>query len=161
MTYAVSSETPDVYARGHASLVNGRAFVTVDETFRAAVSRQGSLRDQAADVVVTATPMGESKGIYVAQMSDTGFEVRENGGSASNVEFSWIAIARRADVSGNLPAEVLATDFDGKMRGVMANELKPGVPQSIWWDGTNVHFDTPPPRPADLRSPPSGVRPRN
>ena len=160
VTYAVSSESPDVYARGRSTLSNGRAFVQVDETFRAAISRQRSLREQAADVVITVTPMGESKGIYVAQVSDDGFEIRENGGNSSNVAFSWMAIARRADVTGNLPAEVLASDFDGKMRGVMANELQPGRSQPIWWDGSTIHFDTPPPNPARMQPTASAARPQ-
>lgn len=154
VTYAVSSPTPDVYARGRATLGKGRAVVAVPESFRRAASKSRSLRAADADVVVTASPLGESKGIYVAQLLDDGFEIRENGGGESDVAFSWIAIARRADVTASVPSEVLASDFDARMSQVTRSEgsSEPALP--IWWDGTRVRFDAPerPTLPASLQT---------
>lgn len=159
VTYAVSSPSPDVYVRGRSSTRAGRAVVNVPESFRASVSARRSLRDAAADVVVTVTPMGESKGLYIAAMTDEGFEVRENGGGNADVPFAWIAMATRADVDTDMPAEVVADNFDGNMRGVMNNDISGPAGQPLWWDGSGVRFDQPPPRGAALE--PVGIRPRD
>jgi hypothetical protein len=157
VTYSISSPTPDVYARGRGKVVAGRAMVKVPGTFRAAVSKRGDLSDGASDVVITVTALGESKGLYLADITSEGFVVKENGGGTSTVDFTWIAMATRADVPvGDLPEEVVASDFDAKMDGVMSNENSPAQGTPLWWDGAKVRFDAPPPRvrkvkPLDLR----------
>lgn len=144
VTYAVSSPSPDVYVRGKGSTTAGRAQVKVQSSFLASISKQRSMRDPSADVVITVTPLGESKGLYIAAMSDDGFEVRENGGGLADVAFSWIAMAKRVDVDTNLPSEVLADNFDTRMRAVMTNDMSPESAQPIWWDGDQVRFDKAP-----------------
>jgi len=41
------------------------------------------------------TPNGDSKGLYVAGKTATGFEVRERGGGTSNIAFDYRIVAKR------------------------------------------------------------------
>jgi hypothetical protein len=162
VTYTISSPTPDIYTRGRAVLRAGKAAVKVPEAFRASLSRNKSLRDQNADVVITVTPLGESNGVYVATMTDDGFEIRENGKGISNVEVAWIAMATRMDVDrAAVPAEMLDADFDRKMDGVMHHEGRGDATQSFWWDGQNVRFDGTPVRPGKPEGDPAADHRRN
>lgn len=137
--YTSSSMTSDVSSRGKAQLVNGEAHVNFSSDF------SGIITDP-SDLVITVTPTGNSNGVYVSSVDATGFTVKENNNGASNVQFSWIAVAT---IKGNenpvLPAEVLSTSFDGTMRGVMFNDNNTqDAAQPIWWDGSQVRFDQPP-----------------
>jgi len=43
----------------------------------------------------TLTPLGDCNGLYVADKTATGFEVRESGGGASSVGFDYRIVAKR------------------------------------------------------------------
>lgn len=143
--YSLSSLQTDLYARGKATLQNGEAYISFDKNFAALVSGNPD------DMIITVSPTGSSKGIYIAKQDPNGFVVKENEGGSGVVSFNWIAIAARRDqsVTQHSP-ELLNADFDKKMDGVMYNDNNlNGKPQYIWWDGQDIRFDQPPPRKAD------------
>jgi len=76
---------------GRGQLRQGVARVDVDPDF-AAVSGLGD------DYHVFLTPEGPSNGLYVADRSPTGFEVREQGEATSEISFSYRIMTKRADV---------------------------------------------------------------
>ncbi|MEW6468968.1 MAG: hypothetical protein AB1458_08600, partial [Bacteroidota bacterium] len=143
-TYVPSSPEADVYVKGKANLVNGQVYIHFSEEFKQAV--------KAEDAVITVTPKGNTNGVYVASVDANGFWVKENNNGTSSVEISWIAIGTRKgyeDIS--VPSEILSSDFDMNMNGVMFNDNDvTSTPQGIWWDGTKVNFGTPPPKTYDL-----------
>lgn len=145
--YVVTSLQPEVYARGKALLKNGEQYVRFDESFS---SMAGKNPD---DVIVTVSPLGNSKGLYITKQDATGFWVRENDNGNSTISFSWIAVATRRDESVNKmnhSPEVLNEDFDKNMNRVMFNDNnKADTPLPIWWDGTRIRFDNPPSRVID------------
>ena len=137
--YTTVSMTSDVYSRGKGQLVSGETFIAFDENFKSIISNPN-------DLVITVTPSGNSNGVYVASVGARGFTVRENNSGSSNVQVSWIAIAQ---VKGNenpiVPEEILTSDFDSNMRGVMFNDNNTtDTPGNIWWDGSKVRFDQAP-----------------
>jgi hypothetical protein len=140
--YTVTSMTPEIYLRGKAKLENGGQYVRFDESFSKMAGKN------ADDLVVTVSPLGNSKGIYIAEQDANGFWVRENDNGQSNVSFSWIAVATRTDEAANKTThapELLEPDFDKNMNRVMFNDNnKTDRPQPLWWDGTKVRFDNPP-----------------
>jgi hypothetical protein len=75
---------------GEAKLVKGKATVTLDPDF-AAVAKTDSYH-------VFVSPYAESNGLYVARRNRKGFEVREQSGERSDVNFSYRIVARRKDV---------------------------------------------------------------
>lgn len=77
---------------GEATLVNGRAEVSLDPDF-AAIVRNDSYH-------VFLTPYGECQGLYVARRSRTAFEVREHHGGSSTLQFSYRIVAKRKDIAG-------------------------------------------------------------
>lgn len=139
VTYSNASMTADVYTKGTAELVNGQATITFEKNYSSVISER-------TPVIVTVSPLGETKGVYVTNVTANGFTVKENGGGNSSVKFSWIAVGSRSDAEGiKLPTEVVAKDFDEKMNGVMFNENnKEEQATPIWWDGQQVRFDAVP-----------------
>jgi hypothetical protein len=136
--YGLATEQPEVYARGRATLQNGQYYIRFSDAFRNMAKED--------DIVVTVSPLANSKGLYVAGQDANGFMVKENEDGKNNVGFTWIAIAARKGFEQISHApEILQQDFDKKMNGVMYNDNnKTDIPQYIWWDGNQVRFDRPP-----------------
>jgi hypothetical protein len=89
--YAV--EAPESWFEdiGRAHLRHGAAHVDVDPDF-AAVTGLGD------DYHVFLTPEGPTNGLYVGDRTPSGFEVREQGRSTSDISFSYRIMTRRTDV---------------------------------------------------------------
>lgn len=149
--YAVSSLQPELYARGKSVLENGQRFVAFDPSFISMISEDPEA------LVITVSATGNSKGLYIASQDTKGFYVRENDNGSSATTFSWIAVASRKDYKQITHApELLQSDFDKKMNGVMYNDNnKIDKPQSVWWDGSQVRFDIPPAKRADANYQPA------
>lgn len=141
--YGLTTQQPEVYAKGKGSLQNGQQYVAFSDVFTNMAN--------ADDLVVTVTPTGPSAGLYIAKQDAKGFWVKENGEGSGTVGFAWTAIAGRKGFEQlNHAPELLQKDFDQKMNGVMYNDNnKTGTPQSLWWDGQQVRFDAPPAKKAD------------
>jgi len=75
---------------GQARLTAGAATVTLDADFAAVV--------QSGTCLIYLTPRGDSKGLYVSAQSATGFEVREQQGGTSTIDFNYRVVAKRKDV---------------------------------------------------------------
>ena len=106
--------------------------------------------------------------VIITNIDKNGFEVEEQNGGNSNVQFSYIVVGKRVDSENKreLPLDLQAKDFDDKLKGVMFNETdmeNSALP--MWWDGTKIRFDEMPesmeisnkkiigPRPIRLASP--------
>jgi hypothetical protein len=85
---------------GEAALNNGMASVSLDADFAALVA----VADHAYQVFLT--PYGETKGLYVAERTAEGFQVREQQGGTSNVGFGYRIAAKRKDVVNERLANV-------------------------------------------------------
>lgn len=134
--YMATSMTPEVTDKGKTALKNGKTFVAFSEKFRKVMS------DNLDDLIITATPQGNSQGIYIQQVTPEGFWVFENNNGQSNVSLAWTVISpvKRADTG--IASELLDRDFDRKMDGVMFNDNNTqDTPQSMWWDGTQIRWD--------------------
>jgi hypothetical protein len=147
--YGLSTEQPEVYAKGKAALQNGEYYITFSKTFRSMA--------KAEDIVVTVSPLANSKGLYIANQDSNGFLVKENGDGKGIIGFSWMAIAARKGFDQlNIAPELLQKDFDKKMNAVMHNDNdKTSTPQFLWWDGTQIRFDQPPAKKNDLNYQPA------
>jgi hypothetical protein len=87
--YSVSSLTTEIYAKGKATLQNGMARIEFDPAFLQLITNNPE------DIVITITPTGASKGLYIEKQDGRGFLVRENDGGSQSVSFNWIALATR------------------------------------------------------------------
>lgn len=138
--YSVTSPDIKVYDNGNESLNNGSTFVSFNAAFISLLGEKPT---------ITVTPMGECNGLYISNISEQGFEVKELGSGSSNVAFLWIAVARRidADKHTSVPNVLLSRDFDEKMNGVMfdENNLEQHA-APVWWDGQQIRFDEVPKR---------------
>ncbi|MBS1729206.1 MAG: hypothetical protein JSS67_00365 [Bacteroidetes bacterium] len=120
VAYTVSSLSADIYAHGKGKMVNGKAQITFDRNFQQLVDE--------SDLSVTVTPIGESNGIHLISTDQHGFSLQENKNAdnsfgTSNVEFTWIAVGKRKDItSKDIAKEVLASNYDKNMADVMFNE---------------------------------------
>jgi hypothetical protein len=140
-TYAATGITQDVYAKGRGQMQSGQASVRFSADFAALI-------DSVEDVVVTVTPLGQSNGLYISEIGQNGFVVRENGNGTSPVAFTWIAVTTKKDAAKPVVSEeVRDAQFDQHMRDLMYDENLPDpAPGSLWWDGQQVRFDVPAPR---------------
>lgn len=136
VSYVPTSTSVDVYAKGTATLSNGKAFVKFDRNYSDMVSLE-------VPVIVTVTPMGKSNGVYIESVNTEGFTVVENNNGTSDVQFSWIAIGtKRGFENPSNPDELLSPYYDEKMNGVMFNEGDlSNHANTILWDGTQLHID--------------------
>lgn len=135
VTYAATSTTVDVSTKGTGKLVNGTAKISFDTNYS-----QITAKDK--PVIVTVTPMGETKGVYIAEVTNDGFIVKENGNGNSNASFYWIAIGEKANANElNVPSELLAKDFDQNINKSMLNENNPNDDSlGMWWNGNTLQF---------------------
>jgi hypothetical protein len=83
-------ESPEVWLEdfGTASLINGRATVTIEPIFAETANVE-------MDYHVFFAPLGDCKGLYVAAKTPVSFEVRELGGGTANVGFDYRIVAKR------------------------------------------------------------------
>lgn len=133
--YSSASTTVDVYTRGNVQLVNGKAFIYFDANFKNVVSNPSTIN-------VTATPMGNCKGVYVSNITKDGFEITELDNGASNVSLSWIAVGTRKGYENpETPSELLDAEFDSNMAKFMHNENNTNSQaQPMWWNGSQVVY---------------------
>jgi hypothetical protein len=91
-----SLESPESWFEdfGRASLSSGKAHVDIDPDFAAVADLEG-------DYHVFVTPEGDSNGLYVSGMTSSGFDVTEQLGGSSAIDFSYRVVARRKDVDAD------------------------------------------------------------
>ncbi|RAK68329.1 hypothetical protein [Hymenobacter edaphi] len=151
-TYAPSALTADVAARGRAELRDGTAFVAFPADFTALLANP-------QEATITVTPTGDTRGVFVERVTETGFYVRENQQGHSQAPLHWTATGLRRDArEAPLAPELLTRDFDPRMRRLMHSDADPAAPtQYLWWDGQQLRYDQPPARTA---APPPATRPQ-
>lgn len=135
VTYATTSTTMEVSAKGVGKLVNGKAQITFNKNYSDLIAKN-------KPTVVTVTPMGETNGVYVASVSVDGFTIKENNKGTSTADFYWIAISEKKDAETmTVPQEVLAKNFNENLNGFMnlEQESKENT-KAMWWNGSSLEF---------------------
>ena len=114
--YTSVSNQVTVQTSGIANMSNGKANITFDPVFTASVSDK-------EPVIVTITPVGNSNGVYLAEVSASGFTAIENNNGKSNVTVNYIAIGRRAGYENPaLAPEVIDTEYTSKITRGLHND---------------------------------------
>jgi hypothetical protein len=152
--YMSSAMQPEVSSKGKIQLNNGQVYIGFDNNFKKVMSTDLN------NILVVATPQGNSNGVYIDNITADGFWIRENNNGSSNVQVAWTATTPVGEMS-EIAEELLNKEFDRKMENVMYNDNNTnGTIQPLWWDGTQMRWDTAPAKQAD----PNAVdmkRPRN
>ena len=132
-TYVPTSMTADIYMKGIGELKNGKASIKFDENYIDLISEK-------VPVIVTVTPIGECAGLHLTNLKTSGFAVSENQKGTSNLQFTWVAIATRKGYENpQNPQEILNSNFDEKIDGMMFNESDTeNSAQPLWWDGKEL-----------------------
>lgn len=137
VSYVPTSTTVDFTTKGTGKLVNGQTFISFDENY-------SNLIDSKKPIIVTVTPMGESKGVYVSEVTSKGFYIKENGNGTSNVNLYWIAISEKINADDlSVPKEMLASDFDKNIDSFLTinEDTKDSeVSKAMWWNGSSLEF---------------------
>ena len=141
-SYMVTSMQTEVNSKGRVMLQGGKVYVPFKEDYTKVISGKEQ------DIMITATPQGNSGGVYVDKITAQGFWIIENNNGTSTVPVVWMATAVATEQPKVAP-ELLNKDFDKKMDKVMFNDNNTkDTPQNMWWDGTKMRWDAPPPRKA-------------
>jgi hypothetical protein len=133
--YSVTSTEIKIYADGKAELNNGIATVKFSDSFIKLLGDNPN---------ITVTPIGESEGLHIKEITKTGFTVKENKNGTSSVQFTWIAVGNRIDDKDKsaIPSDLTDKNFNKNMKEVMFNESDTKhSAKPIWWDGSKIRFD--------------------
>jgi len=111
---------------GTGSLQQGSMLVKLDPEFAETISNS-------ADYHVFLTPRGDSKGLYVTNVTPTGFEVRESGGGTASIGFDYRIVAKRrglesqrmTDVTERFKAEIAAAPHAKTKLAAASNHQHP------------------------------------
>jgi len=131
VSYASTALKPEITAKGMGQLQKGFATIHFKKQFV-------KVLDTNKSIIITCTPMGESNGVFLAEITKDGFRVKENKNGISNVKFTWIAIGERM-LNNEVSKELLTAEFEKNMNGVMHNDLEDGG-KGIWSQNGEVHF---------------------
>ena len=100
-SYSAKSTLPTVEDTGTAALVRGAAVVRLDPTFAASVDPNASYR-------VFLTPNGDTRGLFVATKTPSGFVVREAQAGHASVSFDYRIVATALGQAGQRMAPLVA-----------------------------------------------------
>ncbi len=100
-SFTPNAAQPTLEDTGTAQLVAGTAAVRLDPTFAASIDQNSAYR-------VVVTPNGDTRGLFVATKTLSGFVVREAQGGRSTVTFDYRIVATVAGKAGQRMAAVSA-----------------------------------------------------
>jgi len=132
--YTLVSPEMTVQTYGIGQLQNGKANVEFDDAFANIVS-------SSEPIIVTITPIGKSKGVYLDRVDANGFMVEENESGKSSIQFTWIAIGKRAGYENkSLPADVIASDYNSKIeRGLSKDSDPDDRAEGLYYQNGTLH----------------------
>lgn len=140
-SYANTSFTNELTIKGKSKLINGEVFIPFEKNFVELCELES--------VVITATPVGNCNGVYIKEVTPTGFFLKESQNGNSNVVVNFIASGTLKNAKEFTESDILNKDYEAKMDGVMRNENDTEAPITpIWYDGQKVRHDN---MPASLR----------
>ena len=87
VSYAPRESLPTQEDFGEAQLIDGRAHIALDPSFAGVI-------DRSQPYLVFITPDGDTRGLYVAQKTSSGFDVREAQGGRSSIAFDYRIVAK-------------------------------------------------------------------
>jgi hypothetical protein len=93
LAYAAESATATIEDVGTSRTVAGVANVQIDPAFASVMDRKW--------YYVFLTPLGDTRGLYVSMKTASGFQVRENEGGRSRVEFDYRIVAHPLDAKND------------------------------------------------------------
>jgi hypothetical protein len=101
-TYAMQSPENWMEDFGTGAMQGGVGVVQIDRAFADTVTGDASYH-------VFLTPRGDSKGLYVTNVTASSFEVREAGGGTSSLSFDYRIVAKRAGYEAQRMVDVTDT----------------------------------------------------
>jgi hypothetical protein len=137
--YTLVSPEMTIQTYGIGQLSGGKSAISFDDAFANVVS-------DSEPIVVTITPIGASKGVYLEKVDGKGFTVVENEAGKSNVQFSWIAIGKRAGFENkSLPEDVIASDYNTKISTGLHNDADMTTDgEGLYYENGKLIVGTPP-----------------
>ena len=133
-SYAIQTQKQSQQLSGKIELVNGYARVNYADS---------EIRTLQNDPIINITAMGETNGLYIAEIDSKGFTIKENKNGKSNVKVCWTAVLQSNESETNMEDEViLDSNFEPNLNEVLFNDgnLK-GSALPIWWDGLKIRYD--------------------
>ncbi|MFM7723706.1 MAG: collagen-like protein, partial [Bacteroidota bacterium] len=130
--YSVTAETSKIYDNGSGKLVNGTCFVEFGKIM------QGTMVQLPT---VTVSPTGDCNGLYIAEITEKGFKVKELNNGNHSVSFAWIAVADRVSSEDASLKTLTQGTFERNIDQMLFNDnIKDRSAMGLWWDGTTLQF---------------------
>ncbi|MGA3214015.1 MAG: hypothetical protein ABSD20_22140, partial [Terriglobales bacterium] len=121
-TYSMQSTENWYEDFGSGRMQDGTAIVSLDADF-------ADFANTGADYHVFLTPMGDTRGLYVASKSATSFEVREAGGGRSTVAFDYRIVAKRKGMESLRLRDVTTRENQRLLASEGRRAAKPPAPE--------------------------------
>ena len=136
-SYATTALTNELTSKGKINLVNGQATVIFD-------SKMIELCDLNS-LVITATPMGNCNGVYIDDITENGFAIKEMNNGLHNITVSFIISGTLKQATEFTDADILNKQYEINMNGVMHNDNDDSTSAlPIWYDGQKIRHDAVP-----------------
>jgi hypothetical protein len=142
VVYTQLNDKPSLSFTGRTKLNNGECFIFWSDCF----VNNNEINEE--NVNFSLTPLGNCKGLYIAEINKKGFLVKELMEGNSNVSINYTVILINFNKNESAPEEILDIEFDNNIKAVMQNENDPKtISKGMYWDGTKLIFDNPPENP--------------
>lgn len=133
-SYATTSLTHELTAKGKITLVNGSAIVTIDQKLIDLCDLES--------IIITATPMGECNGVFIKEINAQSFILKELNHGTSNASISYIISGTLKNTKPFEEQDILNKKYEINMNGVMHNDYDDKTSgTSIWYDGEKIRHD--------------------
>jgi hypothetical protein len=127
--YTNTSTDVTVQTSGMAMLSNGKASIEFDEAFVRSISSK-------EPIIIIVTPIGRCNGVFLADVTGTGFSVEETNSGRSNVTVNYIAIGKRAGYENPRHAkEVIDAGYVNKLSRGLHND------NNLQTDGEGLYYE--------------------
>jgi hypothetical protein len=141
IAYTNLSSSPQLSITGKSKLSNGELFIPWPKQI-------SDLYDniQEEDVFVNLTPLGNCNGLYIKELTNKGFIVKELHDGVSNVGFNYLIHINFPDnLLTNTCKEILSPEFNEKFGNIVVDENDPNAEaQPAYWDGEKIVYELPP-----------------
>ena len=93
-------------------------------------------------LIITATPLGESNGVFIKEITKDYIILKENNAGTHNFFVNYIISGTIKNSESFNEEEILNVKFESNMEGVMHNDYDTtSLGNPIWFDGKNVRHD--------------------
>jgi hypothetical protein len=133
-SYATTSLSHELIVKGKIEVKGGESKIFLNDELK-------NICD-ISTLIITATPLGESNGVFIKEITNDYIILKENNAGTHNFFVNYIISGTIKNSESFNEEEILNVKFESNMEGVMHNDYDTtSLGNPIWFDGKNVRHD--------------------